>query len=441
MHRSFCVIQLLVVLSVLLKPNAAHGEWNWIDGKGAERNRSELEAVLADHEEWLKSEGASGVRAVLSKANLSGADLRNRDLRRAVLIEADLTGARLGTRTGRVVVHLPIARQRAVLQRPFNEGANLSRADLTDASLNGADLGAANLRGAFLLRTDLRDSNLKGAILDRAFLFETELEGANLDLTSLRQAIFEPASLPALRIVAQARHLEDMRYDQNPAALVELRTAFRRAGYVEQDRKITLAIRRSNAWQRTLTAGHMLDACLSTREDVQSRCDYMVILFNGFSALFESVFFDVTCRYGMEPGRPLLILLAFWLVMSFIYAAFTHRRGPFGIYLVYTRPDGRRQGLRVHARPIRMHPIWKVPFRWAWRELRLFRSASFFSLVSAFNIGFREVNVGNWLRMLMRIEYDLRAKGWARTLSGLQSLVSVYLVALSLLSYFGHPFD
>ena len=43
-------------------------------------------------------------------------------------------------------------------------------------------------------------------------------------------------------------------------------------------------------------------------------------------------------------------------------------------------------------------------------------------------------------RLLTKREYDLKAVGWARTVSGFQSLLSVYLIALWVLSYFGRPF-
>jgi hypothetical protein len=66
--------------------------------------------------------------------------------------------------------------------------------------------------------------------------------------------------------------------------------------------------------------------------------------------------------------------------------------------------------------------------------------AMFFSLMSASNIGFRDIDLGQWLRMLTKYEYGLRAVGWARTVSGFQSLLSVYLIALWVLTYFGRPF-
>jgi hypothetical protein len=35
----------------------------------------------------------------------------------------------------------------------------------------------------------------------------------------------------------------------------------------------------------------------------------------------------------------------------------------------------------------------------------------------------------------------LKATGWVRVVAGVQSLLGVYMVALSILSYFGHLFE
>jgi hypothetical protein len=59
----------------------------------------------------------------------------------------------------------------------------------------------------------------------------------------------------------------------------------------------------------------------------------------------------------------------------------------------------------------------------------------------AFNLGWREFNVGNWITRLQYYEYTLRATGWVRSVAGFQSLLSVYLQALWVLSYFGRPFE
>jgi len=65
----------------------------------------------------------------------------------------------------------------------------------------------------------------------------------------------------------------------------------------------------------------------------------------------------------------------------------------------------------------------------------------FFSLMTAFNIGFRDINFGRGLRLLTRQEFDIKPSGWARVIAGSQSLISVYLLALWVLTYFGSPFD
>jgi hypothetical protein len=67
--------------------------------------------------------------------------------------------------------------------------------------------------------------------------------------------------------------------------------------------------------------------------------------------------------------------------------------------------------------------------------------AFYFSVLSAFNIGWRELNVGSWICRMQLNEYTLRATGLPRFLSGLQSVMSVYLLALSVMTYFGSPFE
>ena len=69
--------------------------------------------------------------------------------------------------------------------------------------------------------------------------------------------------------------------------------------------------------------------------------------------------------------------------------------------------------------------LWLVPFQPA----------------LAFSLGWRELNVGNGITRIQKREYALRATGWVRSVAGLQSLLSVYMLALWVLTYFGRPFD
>jgi len=232
-----------------------------------------------------------------------------------------------------------------------------------------------------------------------------------------------------------------MRYNHNPGPLTQLRKQFQDAGYREPERAITCALNRHDADTSRLRA-YLAEKWKSVRRRHFNPGNIMP--FRSFvEGAFKWIAFDLTCQYGFSPGRPLRIVLLLWLFFSAVYAAFMHRPGKSGIYLVGTRlwrGKSNRQAIQIRPRVLPAAKWWKVPFLWLRREWRVLRAAMFFSLMSAFNIGFRHINFGRWLRLLTRREYDLKAVGWARTVSGFQSLLSVYLIALWVLSYFGRPF-
>jgi hypothetical protein len=101
--------------------------------------------------------------------------------------------------------------------------------------------------------------------------------------------------------------------------------------------------------------------------------------------------------------------------------------------------------------PVRVTPMFfftslqkRAVGRWwggLWRGLSTVLIGLYFSLLSAFSLGWRELNVGTWIARVQPREYVLRATGWVRTVSGIQSLLSVYLLALWVLTYFGRPFE
>jgi uncharacterized protein YjbI with pentapeptide repeats len=114
---------------------------------------------------------------------LSGADLRNANLRYLTLENGALDGA--------------------ILEKADLRDAKLSNIDLGGAYLSGADLRDADLRGALLVNADLQrkdelnlsSADLKGANLQRAILYSTNLYGANLLGANLQQANLQQANL------------------------------------------------------------------------------------------------------------------------------------------------------------------------------------------------------------------------------------------------------
>ena len=136
-------------------------------------DESALDAIIADHQAWLKSDGQEGVRAGLDET----------DLRRAKLMDCDLSDLSA-------------------------TGADLRKADLTRAKLRGADLRDADLRRATLYRADLRGADLRRANLEGASLRHAELEGARLRRAQLAHSDLRYAELVGANL-SEARGLSD----------------------------------------------------------------------------------------------------------------------------------------------------------------------------------------------------------------------------------------
>ena len=109
--------------------------------------------ILKKHSYWLKGLECG------ERADLSGADLRRANLSEANLSRADLSGA------------------------------DLRIANLSEANLSEADLYGANIRGANLYRVNLSEADLS----------EADLRGANLeyvDLSKAKNVPFIPMTCP-----------------------------------------------------------------------------------------------------------------------------------------------------------------------------------------------------------------------------------------------------
>jgi uncharacterized protein YjbI with pentapeptide repeats len=316
--------------------------------------------------------------------DLTGADLSNADLNGATLDGAILRGAQL---------------REAKLN-----GAHLDDADLSGARMNGVHLENATLLRARLIGAGLQDAHLSKAELTEAdltcaILHKAEFKGAEVYRAVLTDAQFEPESLPNVWSMRELRDLQSLTWKDSPRGLILLRKMFKESGLPQQERDVTYAL---------------------MREDRQTK--------SALENALRYVFFELTSAWGASPGRPLFILIAlippFALIYFFSIAYPTSRAGVWQIWdKERTRPDiGQNQqlsGLNCSAAA----------------------SALYFSVLSAFFLGWRDLNVGNWLARLNPEEYSLRGTGWVRTMSGVQSLISVYLLALTVLSYFGRPFE
>ena len=338
---------------------------------------------------------------------LGGPDLRNLDLRWAYLPGAKFSGANLigsGTRAD------------AATSRP---DIDLGKANLTGAEITQAKGRESLLRFALLIGTDFNLTDLSGAVLRGADARWAKFEGTNLtdadfSLAKVSGAVYEPKSdgLPKVSQMASADGLHKLTYRESPTGLIELRNAFDASGFGKQARQVTHAIwwtERVKGWKGNI--------------------------FEQVEAMISFVLFEVTSAYGMEPYRPLLILLLLIPLFSvpYTFVIFGKRRS--GIWA--NRPSA-GVNKKVLEKWVRIESR-KQPNR-VRENLRVIRIAVWFSVLNAFRIGFREFSIGDWILRLQSRQYELRATGWARSVAGCQALISLYLVALSALSFLGRPF-
>jgi Pentapeptide repeats (8 copies) len=299
--------------------------------------------------------------ARLSRLDFSATSL---DLRGSDLIASNLQFSNLST---------------AVLDHAEMEYANLADATLARTSLRGANLVMADLSRAKLIGADLSEANLRGARLDDA-----DFTGADLE-----RAIFEPQSLTSVRKIGRARGLDRLRYLHFPDALISLRDSFKQAGYHHQERQVTAAIERQyevraawyGRWARRLLLG-------------------------------------LTCDYGLEVGRPLLLIVASLLLFPLLY------------YLCVRWVPGSKLQLIDDSSPAPRD----LPPRGGWPYY--FR----LSLVSAFALG-DQFGIGKWIESLLPSPISVRPRGPLRTLAGIQSLVDLLLLGLWALIFLGRPFE
>jgi len=228
--------------------------------------------------------------------------------------------------------------------------------------------------------------------------------------------------------------------EQNQYSLIDVRNALNRAGYSKAELQVNLAYQRHTQ-----------------------------------SAL-GMILYDWTCEYGAAPLRPLIIALALALLATPLYWL-AIRQSWFGSQLLIVEKRGQEEIETSLGNPL-ARPSWraqlpadppssqarpeKLPERlhlwlasnWlrlrqlivcVWPRLRweagFTKAVVLFSLIGIVNLGFEGLDFGRWIRNLTFREYDLKARGWLRTASGLQSLVGLALLALSLLSFFGHRFE
>jgi len=162
---------------------------------GKRPSEDQLNQILDDHAEWLKS-GRQGS----PPHHLGGIDISDMDLRGCDLRYVDFS-------PGHVLVGARKKPIRSNLESASLECAKLNHANLTDAKLQYAKLGGADLIDADLTEADLRSANLQkfrftaGSPVGLPLEQETNLTNATLNSVRLNSAHLKDVNLQGLDMV------------------------------------------------------------------------------------------------------------------------------------------------------------------------------------------------------------------------------------------------
>ncbi len=292
-------------------------------------------------------------------------------------------------------------------------GAYLDYANLCWSDCNSVNFADSNMYTTFFIRASLRNCSFANALLDQSDMTGADLQGSDFRRAQLEGVKFNEASLVGAdfrRANLREADFTDTDISQSrferALGLVELRDAMREAGFEKNAKTLTYMIRKTRRMEKWSGGfGERLDSA------------------------FNLLFFEIPCKYGLSPFRPLVVLALLIPVFAVVYMLSLRRPGPDGIWI---RWDKRRLRKDIGS---------NTPKRLRLRGHRAALVALYFSVLSAFNIGWREFSIGTWFKRLQRRDYALEATGWIRTVSGLQSLLGLYLFILCLTSYFGHLFQ
>jgi uncharacterized protein YjbI with pentapeptide repeats len=338
-------------------------------------------------------------------ATLPGVELSPYDY--AILIRASISDTKLDGTLGNL------------------QAVDLCGAYLSTINLRGADIASTHFDGATLHNVDLSGAALATVDLSKARLLGVNLRGATLTDVDLREAYLDLKNAEDLQVIG-SKGLASVTFSK-PTAMVALRKFFKESGLRSEERAVTSALRKFALKTESIPAQYFAKYVLG----------------------------GWITDYGANPWRSLWILgggipafAVFYVWVLQKYERWNNSGKRAGIWAIWPadqihKTDGKDP---VRVTSTFFFPTWQArAAEKRWRRLRRWTCAllvgGYFSLLSAFHLGWRELTVGSWITHLQPREYTLRATGFVRFFSGLQSLISVYSLALWALTYFGRPFE
>jgi hypothetical protein len=206
---------------------------------------------------------------------------------------------------------------------------------------------------------------------------------------------FEPATLPDIECISTCIGLDNLRYLRNPSALIQLKKEMLDKGFNEAAKKIEASLKRS--------------------EYLKS---------NRFTTALNYLLFDLTYAYGSDKGRPLLIYLYSILFFALIYWNLNGKFKDSTILIIKKQPP-REYKRRIYF----VNTNMKIK-KYILTEAQYLSNSLIFSFSKSLRLGFGIFDFSKWIQMMQVREYTFNETNYLRPITGVQSLISLFLIFL-----------
>lgn len=381
----------------------------------------------------------------------------------------------------------------------------LDGAVFENVNLSGTEFSRSSCINCLFAEVDLSGANFEGSVLTGASLRRSKLDKTRFAGTDLTNVYIESdvAFVPAASSMVSAKGLQTLNFGDSPsdeALALAIRDEFKRIGSREALREVNYAIRIRHAhygtnieyWFNTVffdfPVGYglyparpllILAVCIPIFALL-----YLTSMLNKGRAAGIFVVWDkdrVDKSNGSDKPRRLTILQPYpgknpmlpreapaagmanalsWLTWQADEdrkkLIRTHVLGlahvvAFGMLLIWAMSGGTKPinggGSNVSnalAWTTAMLVAVIVSSLWLGRSghmRKAWQMAVWFSVLSGFRFGWRDLSLGTWLALLQPTEYTLKASGWVRSASGLQALLGLFFVGLWAFCYFIGPLE
>jgi len=404
-----------------------------------EKEKTQYSELFGD-KRYLNLCGADLDNIQFEEKNLRYANLQKAKLNKANFYLASIEGGNLKGIIANEAIFSSSNLENAdlsfgLLEGAYFNGSNMANTSLKFANMDGAELDHAYLKGATLIETSIRNASLIFADLDQADLAKADLTGSLLRNATLTVANVNYTNFTNVKLGgAKGLHLlpiaEESLY---PVGLYEQKNSLWASGFKREARELNYSFQHNQTHARL------------NNDDIDSASivDWLNQHWDKFTALTAIVAFELTTNWGLAPSLALFELGIIIILMGLVYWVGLLYQAK----LLITRSV---KSLSTEGERYQEGDFYSVDVRRFLAEKRLsdagyqvalFKIALYFSLVSAVHIGWKDLNLGTWLSRMQSEPYTFHAKGWVRTISGLQSLVCIYLIAIWVLTQFSLFFE